>query len=61
VEDVGGTNIISIPFEFLSASQECNWKYIHCLISESVEESGDLWHSDSNVLVDIAAEPAPGR
>ena len=61
VEDVSGTNVIAIPFEFLSASQECSWTYIHYLISESVEEPGDLWHSESNALVDIAAEIAPGR
>jgi len=61
VEDVGGTNIIAIPFEFLSASQECSWTYSQYLISESVEEPGDLWHSESNDLVDIAAETVPGR
>ena len=61
VEDVDGTNIISIPFEFLSSSQECSWKYIHYLISESVEEPGDLWHSESNTPVDIAAETACGH
>jgi hypothetical protein len=61
VTDVCGTNIVSIPFDFLVSSQECNWRYVRYLIAESVEEPGELWTKESNTLVNLATDVVPGH
>ena len=60
ITDISGTNILSIPYDFLSASQECNWQYIGYLMAESVEEPGELWTEGSKTLVDLATDVVPG-
>lgn len=60
ITDISGTNILSIPYDFLSAGQECNWQYIGYLIAESVKGPGELWTDGSKTLVDLATDVEPG-
>jgi hypothetical protein len=60
ITDISGTNILSIPYDFLSAGQECNWQYVGYLIAESVMEPGELWTEGLKTLVDLATDVAPG-